>query len=233
VSGYPPWEIDRILRNCTLEQLAGFAVEEREAEMGGTLAQAVKDADTVLGIVGGGAGILVHQALPEGAMYQDRQLAGGGRDGFGLAHSVGQAPIEGAEGRVGAAEEVHGRHAQDRGGAVGGRLRLGAEQAAAGDFVVGRQGEPGREVFLGGPAAHVGADLGEPPQGAVGADGIDPGEVDAGQLVERGANLEPRLIARGVFRVRGAGKGPEGAGAWAASVRTCTSIAAWPATSCP
>jgi hypothetical protein len=33
-----------LLRNCTLEQLAGFAVEEREAEMGGTLAQAVKDA---------------------------------------------------------------------------------------------------------------------------------------------------------------------------------------------
>ena len=57
----------RLLRNCALEQLAGFAVEEREAEMGGTLAQAVKDADAVLGIVGGGAGILVHQALPEDA----------------------------------------------------------------------------------------------------------------------------------------------------------------------
>ncbi len=72
----------RLLRNCALEQLAGVAVEEREAEMSGTLAQAVKDADTVLGIVGGGSGILVHQAIPEGAIHQDRQLAGGGRDGF-------------------------------------------------------------------------------------------------------------------------------------------------------
>src|SRR5207245_6883927 len=91
----PPSYDGRLLRNCTLEQLAGFAVEEREAEMGGTLAQAVKDANTVLGIVGGGSGILVHQALPEGAIHQDRQLAGGGRNGFGLAHPVGQAPIEG------------------------------------------------------------------------------------------------------------------------------------------
>jgi hypothetical protein len=47
-----------LLRNCALEQLAGFAVEGREAEMGGPLAQAVKDTDTVLGIVGGGPGIL-------------------------------------------------------------------------------------------------------------------------------------------------------------------------------
>jgi len=47
-----------------------------------------------------------------------------------------------------------------------------------------------------------------------GADGIDLGEIDAGQLVERGANLEPRLI------------GARGAGAWAASVRTSASIAA-------
>src|SRR2546426_11869284 len=100
--GIPLAVLGLLLRNCTLEQLAGFAVEEREAEMGGTLAQAVKDADTVLGIVGDGSEILVHQALPEGAIHQDRQLAGGGRDGFGLAHSVGQAAIEGAEGRVGA-----------------------------------------------------------------------------------------------------------------------------------
>src|SRR5438128_11734631 len=87
-----------LLRNCALEQLAGFAVEEREAEMGGALAQAVKNADTVLGIVGGGSGILIRQAIPEGAIHEDRQLAGGGRDGLGLAHPVGQAPVEGAEG---------------------------------------------------------------------------------------------------------------------------------------
>ena len=81
-----------LLRNCALEQLAGFAVEEGEAEIGGPLAQAVKDANTMLGIVGGGAGILVHQTIPERAVHQDRQLAGGGRDGFGLPDPVGQAP---------------------------------------------------------------------------------------------------------------------------------------------
>src|SRR5438445_13813270 len=95
-----------LLRNCALEQLAGFAVEEGEAEMGGTLAQAVKDANTVLGIVGGGAGILVHQALPEGAIHQDRQLPGGDGNGLGLALPVCQAPIEVAESRV-AADEIH------------------------------------------------------------------------------------------------------------------------------
>src|SRR5438445_1478838 len=84
----PPSHDGRLLRNCALEQLAGFAVEEREAEMGGTLAQAVKDANTVLGIVGGGSGILVHQAILEGAIHQDGQLAGGGRDGFGFPDPV-------------------------------------------------------------------------------------------------------------------------------------------------
>src|SRR5438128_6970180 len=45
---YDCLRVIRLLRNCALEQLAGFAVEEREVEMGGTLAQAVKDANTVL-----------------------------------------------------------------------------------------------------------------------------------------------------------------------------------------
>ena len=33
--------------------------------------------------------------------------------------------------------------------------RLGAEEAAAGVFAAGRQGQSGREVLLGGPAAHI------------------------------------------------------------------------------
>ena len=83
---------------------------------------------------------------------------------------------------------------QDRRGAVGGRLRLGAEQATARNFVLWGQGLPGREVFLSRPAGHVGSNLGEEAQGAVGANGIDLGEIDIGQVVERGANLEARLI---------------------------------------
>ena len=79
-------------------------------------------------------------------------------------------------------------------GAVGGGERLGAEEAAAGDFVVGGQRQPGREVLLGGPAAHIGANLGEQPEGTVGADSVELREVDAGEVVERGANVEPWLI---------------------------------------
>jgi len=68
----------------------------------------------------------------------------------------------------------------------------------------GRQGQPGREVLLGGPPAQVGANLGEQPQGTVGADGGELGEIDAGQLVERGANVESGLIVtRLLFRPRG------------------------------
>src|SRR5207245_8045883 len=42
-------------------------------------------------------------------------------------------------------------------------------------------------------------------QGTVGTDGIDLGEIDAGQLVERGANLEPGLIVPRLLP--GAGRG--------------------------
>ena len=90
--------------------------------MGSTLAQAVKDADTVL-------------------VRQDRQLAGGGRDGFGLAHPVGQAPIEGAEGGIGAAE-VHGRHAPDRGGEELGPRMLASSTAKVLATYVVEKGKP-------------------------------------------------------------------------------------------
>src|SRR5213078_807146 len=78
------------------------------------------------------------------------------------------------------------------------------QESAAGDFIVGRQSQPGREMLLRGPTAHVGANLAKQAQGAVGAKGVDLGEVDAGQLMERGANLKPWLIvARLLLRPRG------------------------------
>jgi hypothetical protein len=42
------------LRNCTLEQLAGLAIDEGEPEIGGTLTQTANDALAVLGVVRGG-----------------------------------------------------------------------------------------------------------------------------------------------------------------------------------
>src|ERR1700692_2653558 len=67
---------DFLLRNCTLEHLAGFVIDECEAEIGGALAQAANDARAVLGVVRGGPWILVHQTILEGAVDEDRQLTG-------------------------------------------------------------------------------------------------------------------------------------------------------------
>src|SRR6059058_6048202 len=62
----------------------------------------MKDAGAVLGVVGGGPGVLVVQAVLERAVDEDRELAGGRGDGFGLADPVGQASIERAQRRLGA-----------------------------------------------------------------------------------------------------------------------------------
>jgi hypothetical protein len=113
----------------------------------------------MLGVVRGGLRIAVDETILERAVDEDRELAGRRGDRTGFAHPVGQAEIESAEHGLGAAT-AHGRDAQGARGAVGGGRRLGAEEAAAGGFVVGRQGQPGGEVLLGGPAAHVGANLG-------------------------------------------------------------------------
>src|SRR6266542_3456806 len=183
----------RLLRNCPFKHLAGGAIDEGEAELGGALTQAANDALAVLGIVRSGPGVLVQQALLERAVDEDRQLAGGGGDGFSLAHPVGQAAIESAERGLGAAE-AQGREAQDPRGPVGRGRGLGAQEPAAGDLVVGRQGEPGREVLLRGPAGHIGANLGEQAERAVGAEGVDLGEIDPGQLVQRRADVEARRV---------------------------------------
>jgi hypothetical protein len=74
-------------------------------------------------------------------------------------------------------------------------------------------------VLLGRPTTHVGANLGEQTQGAVGADRVDLSEIDTRQLVKRAANVEARRIVAGLFpRPR--------AGALAASVEMRASIAA-------
>src|SRR5262245_5019024 len=93
----------KLLRNWRIDEFAGFAIEEREAEAGVALAKSAEDVETMLGIIGGGSRILIPEAMLEGAIDEDRQLAGRGGNGFGLADAVGQTPIEGPKGRVGAA----------------------------------------------------------------------------------------------------------------------------------
>ena len=61
-------------------------------------------------------------------------------------------------------------------------------------IVLGREGQPGREVLHAGPPCHVGADLGDEPQGGIRPDGIDLCEIRAGEAVEGTANLEARFV---------------------------------------
>ena len=59
----------------------------------------------------------------------------------------------------------------------------------------GGEGKPGGEVVFGGPARGVGADLGDELEGGIGGNTIDLGEVDAGQVVEGGADVDVGFVA--------------------------------------
>src|SRR5262249_2775483 len=77
--------------DCTVDRLAGFAIDEGEAEMGRTLAQTTNDTLAVLGVVRGGPRIAVDQTLLERPVDEDRDLAGRRGDRSGLAHLEVQA----------------------------------------------------------------------------------------------------------------------------------------------
>ena len=49
-------------------------------------------------------------------------------------------------------------------------------------------------MLVGGPAGHVGADLGEQPERVVGPDAVELREVDAGELMEERPELEARFV---------------------------------------
>src|SRR6266536_236095 len=53
----------RLLRNCPFKHLAGGAIDEGEAELGGALTQAANDALAVLGIIRSGPGVPVRPRL--------------------------------------------------------------------------------------------------------------------------------------------------------------------------
>lgn len=69
------------------------------------------------------------------------------------------------------------------------------------------QDQSGREVFLGGPVGQRVLSVMASVRDAVGANGVDLGEIDAGRVVQRDANPESGPLLRGLFRVRGAGSG--------------------------
>ena len=142
---------------------------------------------------------MIDEALFESSVDDNGELSCGGGDGLGFANAIGEASIVGAERRLGT-PEAHGSHAEDGGGAVRGGLGFRAEEPSAGDSVIGREGEPGSEVLFSRPSVHIGTDLSEQAKCGVGSDGIDLGEVDAGDLVEERSEFEPGFVHSGLAR---------------------------------
>ena len=72
--------------------------------------------------------------------------------------------------------------------------RVIAQNLAAGDFVVRGQAKPGAEVFLGGEAAHIGADFGEDRLRQRGAEAFDGDQIDARNAEEFGPGVVRGLV---------------------------------------
>ena len=204
-----------LLRNCSFD-LACREVDEPKSEVFCAVAEAADEARAILRVVGIGARVRVHKVVFQGAIDQDRQLAGGGGDGFGLADAEGHPSIERPERRLGPAK-IHGTEAEDGRGAIRRGLCPTAQQTSAGDLVLRGEGQPGREVLVGGPARHVGADLRQQAERVVGPDAVDLRQVDAGELVHGRPHIEagfvvarflsaPRGGQRRRWRQRGGGK---------------------------
>ena len=66
-------------------------------------------------------------------------------------------------------------------------------------LVLRSEGEPGGEVMFRGPAREVGPDLGDQFERAVGGEAIDLREVDAGQMMERRADVDVGFVAVSAF----------------------------------
>src|SRR4029450_1305360 len=80
-----------------------------------------------------------------------------------------------------------------------------AECLAAGDLRARREGQPGGEVFVTRPAAHVEAGLRDDFAGGGRVDAVDAGEIDAREAIEVGADIEGggRAVQLGRARLGG------------------------------
>src|SRR5215471_2923059 len=101
----------------------------------------VDDAPSVAVFVVRGAGIGVGQAEAQGVVEEDRELARRRGHDLGLADAGGEPAIEGAKGRLGAAN-TYGGQAEQRSRSVGRAATLRTEQPAARDLVAGREAQP-------------------------------------------------------------------------------------------
>ena len=82
----------------------------------------------------------------------------------------------------------------DHRGSIGRGLRPRAEQTAAGHFILGREGQPRGEVFVGRPAVHVRANFRDQFQGGIRTDAVNLREIHAAGEPMEGTDLEVRVI---------------------------------------
>src|ERR1700730_1349040 len=112
--------LSRLLRTCSLGDLAGRKVDEAESQIPGALAESTEDVRPVLRVVRVGARVGIDEAVLQGAIDQNRELACGGGDRLGLPDAERDSSVERAE-RGLRAPQVHGSESEDGRRPVGGR----------------------------------------------------------------------------------------------------------------
>src|SRR4030095_3657454 len=155
----------------------------RAARQGGEYARLVAALVVFLSLVD-----VVGAAL-EHAVDQASELVGGGGDGFRGTKAGLEPAEEGAERGLAVVRRT-GRQAERSRRPAGGGLGATAECLAAGDLRARREGQPGGEVFVTRPAAHVEAGLRDDFAGGGRVDAVDAGEIDAREAIEVGADIE-------------------------------------------
>jgi len=101
-----------LLRNCSLDDLTGLAIDQYETKILCTLTQAAEDTSPMLSVVGVSARITIDEPIFQGAVDQDSEFASSGCHRLRFADAEGEPTVEGAEGGS-AAAEVHGRQSRD------------------------------------------------------------------------------------------------------------------------
>jgi hypothetical protein len=120
-----------------------------------------------------------------------------GPQGLGGATPPLQAPGHGPQ-RAGGADDRRGCHAAGWGGTVAILHCAALEDRAAGAVILGRQAQPGAEVLVSGPLAHVRTDLGSEGLRQGLAHAVDGHEVYTGDAQDMGAGV----ARRGLLAVR-------------------------------
>ena len=128
------------------------------AEVGGLLAQVGHLAVLGFLLIGFGPDVLIGRFEFEQVIDGARDFVGGSDLRLHRAELGTFATIEGTEGTV-TANDTGRRLSEGLPGAIVGLQGVIAQHFAAGNFVMGREAQPGAEMLLGGEATHVRADL--------------------------------------------------------------------------